>query len=253
VSGTPPRVGAVTITAAAAALAGSVAAAGLLGARPAFTPVALALDLVCAATAALAWRAAREPGSVWRDVARSARNHPLLAAWVAADLTLVLAASAAGFGKLDAEPVHWKAIAIYVAVRAALLSLKVSGGLRSRKPAVGGVAVIFGVAGVALALFSPPLWRAASSAGALAMGTVALALGREALHRLAPAAIAALPALALAAAAWLSGTVALAWASPVASASMLLALGLAALVIGDGGRGGELSPPGGEGVPPARA
>jgi hypothetical protein len=217
----------VALVAAGAALAGSIAAEMLLGARTALARGPLALDAVCALVGALGWISARRSGSAWRELARRACRLPLRTLWIGADLLLLAGAIAAGFGRIDEEPSHWRAIAVYAVVRAVALALSVA---LSRSSGARAAAVAAAFAGALVGLVAAPAWRSAATAGAFALGSVAFALGRGALWRLAPAAFAALPSLALAAAAWLPGAAPLAWASPAATASTIVALGFATLV-----------------------
>jgi hypothetical protein len=85
------------------------------------------------------------------------------------------------------------------------------------------------VAASVLPLLLRPDWRGAASAGAGVLVAAGILFGHAGIPRLAPAVAVALPALALAAVSWLPGAAPLAAASPIASSSMLVALGIATI------------------------
>lgn len=224
-----PRLVAVVAVATLAALAGAAACGALFGSSAALDASAVVLALVGSTVAGLLWWAsAGEEKSPWRDLAVAAAGHKLLALWLLSDVVLLLWAAWAGSVRLQQVSPHWDGVALYVVVRA--LGLVVAMAICGRRsPAGRRLGAVVLVAASVVPVLLRPDWRGAASAGAGALGAAGILLGQAGMARLAPALAVALPALALASSSWLPGAAPLAAASPVATSSMLVAIGIATI------------------------
>jgi hypothetical protein len=200
----------------------------------------LVVLLVVAAQALLWWWVHSRDRPLWDAAALLARRHPLLVAWMVAELALL-----AALWTLGPAGAPWRMLAAYGQARAAALALAALALAWKGKRwslAAGlprGLMLGAALAAPALGAFldASPLWQIACAGGVLSLTAAALSVtpggAGEGLRRtwLGLAGVVAWPAAALGLAGLFLGGISLTWAGPIALTSLLPALGLATVAV----------------------